>query len=70
MAVELDQKVYTWTDRIYMTVVSPGHNEDPTRIDMIGDSFGENVEISTRAGKISGYKLIEENLIQGLLLAR
>jgi len=23
--VELDQKVYTWTDRVYTTVVAPDH---------------------------------------------
>jgi hypothetical protein len=26
--VELDQKVYTWTDKVYITVVAPDHNFD------------------------------------------
>jgi outer membrane PBP1 activator LpoA protein len=26
--IELDQKVYTWTDKVYITVVAPDHNMD------------------------------------------
>lgn len=59
MAIVLDQKVYSWTDKVYFTVVSLGHNKDPYQKDIIGDSAGELVEISTKFGKLSGYKLIE-----------
>ena len=26
--IELDQKVYTWTDKVYITIVAPDHNFD------------------------------------------
>jgi exoribonuclease R len=36
--VELDQKVYTWTDKVYITIVAPDHNFDSNLIDEIGES--------------------------------
>ena len=31
--VELDQKVYTWTDKVYITIVAPDHNFDGDLVD-------------------------------------
>ena len=50
--VELDQKVYTWTDRVYITVVSPASNLNPNVIDIIP------VSVSTREHTIP-YTLFE-----------
>ena len=36
--VELDQKVYTWTDKVYITIVAPDHNFDSDLVDEIGDT--------------------------------
>ncbi|GBL41201.1 hypothetical protein EMGBD3_05690, partial [Nitrosarchaeum sp.] len=33
--VELDQKVYTWTDKVYITIVAPDHNFDTNLVDEI-----------------------------------
>ena len=36
--VELDQKVYTWTDKVYITIVAPDHNFDSDLVDEIGNT--------------------------------
>lgn len=51
--VELDQKVYVWTDKVYITIVAPDWNLDPNIIDEI------MVSISTKTHFLSNYKLIE-----------
>ena len=35
--IELDQRVYTWTDKVYVTVVAPDHNIDSDQVDEIGN---------------------------------
>jgi hypothetical protein len=64
--VELDQKVYTWTDRVYITVVAPDHNFDPNLIDTIGDSDLNKVTVSTRGQQLSPYKLVETGVDTGI----
>jgi YVTN family beta-propeller protein len=51
--VQLDKNVYTWTDRVNITVTVPAMNLDPNKIDTI------NVTVSTRGNSISPYKLVE-----------
>ncbi|MBP0133789.1 MAG: hypothetical protein ITD40_02330, partial [Nitrosarchaeum sp.] len=57
--VELDQKVYTWTDKVYLTIVAPDHNMDSSLIDSIGETTSDAIKVATRAAKISQYKLVE-----------
>lgn len=64
--VELDQKVYTWTDRVYITVVAPDHNFDPNLIDTIGSTDLDKVTVSTRGHSISPYKLVETGVDTGI----
>src|SRR5260370_14346571 len=64
--VELDQKVYTWTDRVYITVVAPDHNFDPNLIDTIGSTDLNKVTVSTRGNSISPYKLVESGVDTGI----
>lgn len=45
--VELDQKVYTWTDKVYVTLVAPDHINNETQY----------VDIFTNEGKILNYQL-------------
>jgi hypothetical protein len=63
--VELDQKVYTWTDRVYITVVAPDHNFDPNLVDIIGDNSENTVAVSTRGHSIF-YKLTETGVDTGI----
>jgi hypothetical protein len=64
--VELDQKVYTWTDRVYITVVAPDHNFDPNLIDIIGDNSENQVTVSTRGNSLSNYRLVETGVDTGI----
>jgi len=64
--VELDQKVYTWTDKAYITVVAPDHNFDADLIDEIGDSSNNPVKISTRGNDLNNYKLVETGTNTGI----
>ncbi len=63
--VELDQKVYTWTDMVYITVVAPDHNFDPNLIDTIGLTDEDQVIVSTRGNQIY-YKLSETGVDTGI----
>ncbi len=46
-AIELDQKVYTWTDKVYITLVAPDY----------GNNEIQYVDIFTNEGKILNYQL-------------
>jgi len=64
--VELDQKVYTWNDKVYITVVAPDHNFDANLIDEIGDSDDNPIKISTRGNDLNNYKLVETGTNTGI----
>lgn len=64
--VELDQKVYTWTDKVYVTVVAPDHNFDGDLVDEIGDSSSDPIKVSTRGADIDNYKLVETGTDTGI----
>ena len=64
--VELDQKVYTWTDKVYMTIVAPDHNFDSDAVDEIGDTSLDPIKISTRGHDIDEYTLVETGTSTGI----
>jgi len=64
--IELDQKVYTWTDKVYITIVAPDHNFDSGLVDKIGDTDDDPLIIQTRAMKLTGYKLAETGTDTGI----
>ena len=64
--VELDQKVYTWTDKVYITVVAPDHNMDSNLIDTIGDTSDDAVTVKTRDAKLTEYHLTETGADTGI----
>ena len=64
--VELDQKVYTWTDKVYITIVAPDHNFDGDLVDEIGDSDDDPIKVSTRGFDIDNYKLVETGTDTGI----
>ncbi len=57
--VELDQNAYTWTDKVYITIVAPDYNFDADLADEIGDTDSNPVKISTRGADLDSYKLVE-----------
>ncbi|WP_042684620.1 beta strand repeat-containing protein [Candidatus Nitrosotenuis chungbukensis] len=64
--VELDQKVYTWTDKVYITIIAPDHNFDSNLIDTIGDTTDDPVKVATRGHKLDEYHLTESGVDTGI----
>jgi len=69
--VNLDQSVYTWTDKVLISVSSELHNKNPNTKDVIGDDENENVIVSTRHKTLSDFRLIEtssnSNIFKGIV---
>ncbi len=64
--VELDQKVYTWTDKVYITIVAPDHNFDGDLVDEIGETSLDPIKVATRGFDIDTYKLVETGTDTGI----
>jgi len=64
--IEMDQKVYTWTDKVYITIVAPDHNFDSNLIDKIGDTDDDPLIIQTRSQKLTSYELAETGTDTGI----
>ncbi|MBI5146271.1 MAG: hypothetical protein HZA84_03525 [Thaumarchaeota archaeon] len=64
--VELDQKVYTWTDKVYITIIAPDHNFDSNLIDTIGDTVDDPIKVATRGHKQDNYHLTESGVDTGI----
>ena len=64
--VELDQKVYSWTDKAFITIVAPDHNFDSDLVDEVGNSDLDPIKISTRGFDIDNYKLVETGTDTGI----
>jgi hypothetical protein len=56
--IHFNKKVFTWTDRVYITIIAPDFNSDPNVIDEIGTTTDDKVTIST-SGNIMPYRLVE-----------
>ena len=64
--VELDQKVYSWTDKAFITIVAPDHNFDSDLVDEVGNSDLDPIKISTRGFNLDNYKLVETGTDTGI----
>jgi len=64
--IELDKKIYTWNDKVYITVKSPDHNFDSDLIDEIGNTDSYPIKISTRNFDLDRYTLIETGTNTGI----
>jgi len=64
--VELDQKVYSWTDKAYVTIVAPDHNFDSDLVDEIGNTDLDPIKVSTRGSDLDNYKLVETGTDTGI----
>jgi hypothetical protein len=64
--VELDQKVYTWTDKVYITIVAPDHNFDSNLVDEIGNSDSDPLKVSTRGDDLDQDKIVETGTDSGI----
>jgi hypothetical protein len=55
--IELDKKVYTWTDRVFVNITAPDHNTDSGLVNEIGGD--STLTAQTRGSQIENYKLVE-----------
>jgi len=60
-----DKDVYTWTDKIRITIVAPSWNADKHGIDSIGTQEGHLIKISTSDNELEPYKLTETDPSSG-----
>lgn len=66
--IELDQKVYSWRDKVYITVVAPELVKNPKAIEEIGSTEESVVTISTSQGQLKNYKLTETGQDTGIFV--
>lgn len=59
VVVELNKKVYSWTDKVYITIVAPLLNRDLNKTQKIGNNAESSITIKTRQNKLENYELIE-----------
>ena len=64
--MNLIKKVYSWTDKVYVTVVAPDHNFDGDLIDEVGDTDLDPIKISTRGFDLDNYQLVETGTDTGI----
>ena len=64
--ISLDKKVYSWTDKVFITITAPDHNFDSDLIDEIGDTSDDPIKISTRENSIDYYRLVETGTDTGI----
>ena len=64
--IDLDQKVYSWTDKVYITVVAPDHNFDNNLIDEIGESDEDPLRVATKGFDLDNYRLVETGFDTGI----
>ena len=57
--IELDQNVYTWTDKVFITAVASDYNFDSNVIDEIGPEGDGEITIRVRGDGLKEYKLAE-----------
>jgi len=63
--VQFNKKIFSWTDRVYITVYAPDFNSDPNLIDTIGETQDDKVTVCT-TGHCIPYKLSETGTDTGI----
>jgi hypothetical protein len=61
-----DKDVYTWTDKVRITIVAPSWNENRYAIDSIGGETSHPIRISTSSNFLKPYRLVETEANSGI----
>ncbi len=61
-----DKSVYSWTDKIIISVIAPSWNSSPNKIDSIGESESHAIKISSGKNFLNSYRLTETNSNSGI----
>ncbi|MDR3782549.1 MAG: hypothetical protein P4K92_04495 [Candidatus Nitrosotalea sp.] len=63
--IHFNKKVFSWTDRVYITIYAPDFNSDPNIIDEIGVTTDDKITVSTNGHSIP-YHLVETGSNTGI----
>ena len=61
-----DKPVYSWTDKIIISINAPSWNSSPNQIDSIGESKSHPIKISSGENSLKPYRLTETNSNSGI----
>ena len=61
-----DKSVYSWTDKIIISVMAPSWNSNPNQIDSIGNLESHSLKISSGEYSLKPYRLTETNSNSGI----
>ena len=64
-----DKSVYSWTDKVKITIISPSWNTDNHLVDSIGSDADHPIKISTRDHFLDQYKFTETAVNSGIFTA-
>lgn len=64
--IYFDKDVYTWTDKVRITIVAPAWNTNEYGIDSIGDDAEHPIKISTPSHSLNRYELTETSPNSGI----
>ncbi|MEK6831592.1 MAG: hypothetical protein AABY17_02385, partial [Thermoproteota archaeon] len=64
-----DKPVYSWTDKVQMTILAPSWNADRYLIDSIGNDEDHPIKISTRGHSLDSYRFTETGVNSGIFTA-
>ena len=61
-----DKSVYSWTDKVKITILAPSWNSDKFLIDSIGDDEYNPIKISTASKSLEPYRFTETGVNTGI----
>ena len=64
-----DKPVYSWTDKVKITILAPSWNSDRHLIDSIGDDQFNPIKISTGSHFLVPYRFTETGVNTGIFTA-
>ncbi|QLH04191.1 hypothetical protein C5F49_01850 [Nitrosopumilus oxyclinae] len=64
-----DKPVYSWTDKMKITIISPSWNSDRHLIDSIGGTDDHPIKITTSENSLESYRFTETDVNSGIFTA-
>ncbi len=61
-----DKSVYSWTDKIIISINAPSWNSSPNQINSIGGTESHSIKISSGENFLKPYRLIETSSNSGI----
>lgn len=64
--IHFDKEIYSWTDKVRVTIAAPAWDSDEHAINTIGDDSQYPIKISTSSHSLNKYKLTETSPSSGI----